>query len=401
MNNYKTLEYVTNNKTITIYLDEENTAYLSQVEIAKLFNRSLTRVSTRIKSIYEGGGYFRKTKICPHKITTFSINGRNYETTLYPLDLVIEIGYKFDSNEALKLKEYLDSNIEENDSNMDKVIIYNNGEISVDVRVSIFENTVWIDISRIATILNREKSVIYKHIKDIFEEGELDEKSNLHFLPIANSDKPVAFYNLDVFISVGYRVKSPQAIAFRKWANKVLKDYIIKGYSLNNNLLSVSEKNYFELRKDVDEIKIEVNEIKEIVDEKVPNQKIFFNGEYFDAYDYLCQIVSNANEELIIIDPYFDEIALKILEKSKRNIHRIIYCSSISRLNAYDIEQFCKQYGSLTVIKNETFHDRFIILDKKSGYHLGASFNYLGKKTFEIDKIEEPFITKAILNKIE
>ena len=404
MKSFKSINYQIDDKEIIVYFDELDNAYLTQKEICKLFNKSVSTVSQHISRIIrmeDDFEYFENLKQLTTKINIIGSDGKTYFVNCYHLDLVIQIGYKVNSNNALKLKELIDNKYEIIEQNLDKVIIYNNGEISVDVRLSIEENTVWVDITRIAAILNREKSVIYKHIKDIFEEGELDEKSNLHFLPIANSDKPVAFYNLDVFISVGYRVKSPQAIAFRKWATKTLREFIIKGYSINKNVVSISEKNYYELRKDVDDIKIDVDKIKEKIDEVVPKQRIFSNGEFFDAYDFLCELVSKANEELIIIDPYFDEKGLKILEKSKSNIKRIIHNSSFSKLNEQDIESFLNQYGSLAVIKDDTFHDRFIIIDRKEGYHLGASFNYAGKKTFEVDPIMEDCILSLLLNKLQ
>ena len=421
MKSFKSINYEVDGKEITVYFDENDNAYLTQKEICKLFGKTQSTIAHHtnetlkqneyMQNVHKLNEYVKKIdnlneyiqnfdKLTP-KIDRIGPDGKTYSVTCYHLDLVIQIGYRIRSDNALKLKELIDNKYEIIDPNLDKVIIYNNGEISVDVRLSVEENTVWIDISRIAAILNREKSVIYKHIKAIFEDGELDEKSNLHFLPLANSDKPVAFYNLDVFISVGYRANSPQAIAFRRWATQVLKDYIIKGYCLNNNLLTISEKNYYELRKDVDDIKIDVNQMKEKLEETMPKQRIFSNGQFFDAYDYLCEMVYKANNELIIIDPYFDEKGLKILQKSKSGVKKFIYISSFSKLNEQDVEEFKKQYGDLYLYKDDSFHDRFVIIDRKYGYHLGASFNYAGKKTFEVDPIIEDCILSLLLNKLQ
>ncbi|MDD4157230.1 MAG: RhuM family protein, partial [Candidatus Cloacimonetes bacterium] len=137
-----------------------------------------------------------------------------------------------------------------------QIIIYQTEDGQTKIDVTVEKETVWLTQSQMAELFQRDTSVISRHIKNIFEEGELDEKSNLHFLQIANSDKPVAFYSLDVIISVGYRVKSLRGTQFRIWANKVLKEYMIKGFAMNDDLLKDPTSNYFdELLKRVRDIR--------------------------------------------------------------------------------------------------------------------------------------------------
>lgn len=137
-----------------------------------------------------------------------------------------------------------------------QIIIYQTEDGQTKIDVTVEKETIWLTQAQMAELFQRDISVISRHIKNIFEEGELEEKSNLHFLQIANSDKPVAFYSLDVIISVGYRVKSLRGTQFRIWANKVLKEYMIKGFAMNDDLLKDPTSNYFdELLKRVRDIR--------------------------------------------------------------------------------------------------------------------------------------------------
>lgn len=152
----------------------------------------------------------------------------------------------------------------------DEIIIYQSEDGTVKLDVLFSEETVWLTQAQMSELFQRDRTVITKHINNVFEEGELKEESNVHFLHIANSDKPVKYYNLDVVISVGYRVKSPQGTQFRIWATQRLRDYIIKGFALNDERFkSGSSMNYFkELLERIREIRTEervfYQQIKEI-----------------------------------------------------------------------------------------------------------------------------------------
>lgn len=116
-----------------------------------------------------------------------------------------------------------------------EIVIFETEDNEVKLPVTIEDETVWLNQNQMIELFGRDQSVISRHIRNVFKEHEVDEKSNMHFLHIANSDKPVAFYSLDVIISVGYRVKSKRGVEFRRWANSVLKQYILKGYAVNDN----------------------------------------------------------------------------------------------------------------------------------------------------------------------
>ena len=248
-------------------------------------------------------------------------------------------------------------------------------------------------------LFDRDRSVISRHIKKIFEEKELIEKSNVHFLHIAHSDKPVPFYSLNVVISVGYRVKSRNGVIFRRWANSVLKDYLLKGYVLNQDRTLITNDNYIELVHRVININNRLSKLES--DNHIDNEKIFFDGERFDARSFIKDIFAKAKEEIILIDPYADIKALDYLKVKAEDVRIQLFISSKAKLTQGDINAFCRQYGNLESRINDSFHDRFIILDGKTFYHLEASLNYIGKKVFAITKIEDKNLLVSLKKKLD
>ena len=418
MKNFRTINYEVNNQIVTVYIDDSNNTYLTQKDIANLFNKNQSAISKQIEklSIKSDYGLIPKRNIQTFKTQITSSNGRRVTINLYPLELVIQIGYRFCSSEALRLKEYLDNLNDDNEQNMDKVIIYNNNDISINVKVSPKEDTVWVDLNSIAKIMNRDKSVISKHIKDIFLEGELEESStvakNATMVPKLGRAYITNLYNLDVVISVGFRVKSPQAITFRKWAISTLKQFLLKGYVLNPNRITLSKENYEHLYHEVSDMIIDMNGIRHDVKEirtdvenlkdnlGIKSEKIIEEGAFFDSYVYLLKILKTAKKEIIIIDPYFDDKGLEVLSKIDTNIKKIVYSSQYSKLSSNEIELYKRQYGEIEFINNESFHDRYIHIDKKDTYLLGTSINYLGNKIASIVKISDEDNRQFLLKKL-
>lgn len=279
-----------------------------------------------------------------------------------------------------------------------EVVKFEQDNLILDVNVSPNEDTVWLSKEDMSILFDRDRSVISRHIKKIFEEKELEEKSNVHFLHIAHSDKPVPFYSLDVVISVGYRVKSHNGIIFRRWANSVLRDYLLKGYAINNNRTLITDDNYIELVHRVNNIDNRLSKIE--FDNNLDNEKVFFDGQWFDARNFIKDIVTAAKEEVILIDPYADIKALDYLKIKVKGVRIQLFISSKAKLTQGDINDFNKQYGSLEVKIEDSFHDRFIIVDGAILYHLGASLNYIGKKVFAITKLEDENILFSLKNKL-
>ena len=195
-----------------------------------------------------------------------------------------------------------------------EIILYQPDE-AVKLEVRLEDETVWLTQAQIAELFQRDRTVITKHINNVFKEKELEEKSNVHFLHIANSDKPVKFFSLDVIISVGYRVKSVRGTQFRQWANKILKDYLLKGYSINKRL-SELERTVAQHTEKIDFF---------VRTSLPPVEGIFFDGQIFDAYKFATDLIKSAKCSLVLIDNYVDESVLLMLSKRNSGVSATIY----------------------------------------------------------------------------
>ena len=257
-----------------------------------------------------------------------------------------------------------------------EIVVYQPDEITrLEVRIN--EDTVWLTQAQMSDLFGRDRTVITKHIRNIFMERELEEKSNVHFLHFANSDKPVKLFSLDVIISVGYRVKSTQGTRFRQWANKVIKEYLLKGYCINPRLTAI------ERRLDVHEKKIEF-----FLQSSLPQkQGIFFDGQIYDAYAFVAELVRKAARRIVLIDNYVDDTVLTILSKRADGVEATIYTGKISKQLLLDIDKHNAQYPPITVRTFSKAHDRFLIIDD-TVYLIGASIKDLGKKWFGFTLLE-------------
>ena len=201
----------------------------------------------------------------------------------------------------------------------------------------------------------------------------------------------IEHYNLDMIISIGYRVKSKQGIQFRIWANKVLKDYLLKGYVVNNRMSN--------LENDVHYLKEKVNEFDLQLKTSLPaNEGIYFNGQVFDAYVFVINLIKSAKKSIVLIDNYIDETVLTMFAKRNENVKAIIYTSKISKQLNLDIEKHNQQYQEIEIKVYKKSHDRFLIIDNKIVYHIGASIKDLGKKWFAFSKIN--IDAKYLINKL-
>ena len=270
--------------------------------------------------------------------------------------------------------------------NKGEIIMYQpNEEVRLEVRLE--NETVWLTQAQMAELFQRERTVITKHINNVFKEKELEEKSNVHFLHIANSDKPVKYYSLDVIISVGYRVKSQRGTQFRQWANKILKAYLLQGYAVTAYQQRLEQR--------LHEHDCQIRELKDKVDFFVrtslpPVEGVFFEGQIFDAYKLAADLVRSAKESLILIDNYVDESVLTLFTKRQEGVKALIYTQRITLQFRLDLERHNAQYPSIEVKEIRNVHDRFLILDQTEVYHIGASLKDLGKKLFAFSRLHIP-----------
>lgn len=280
-----------------------------------------------------------------------------------------------------------------------EVVKFIDDNIELDVNIDPYSETIWLTQSQMAILFGVDISRISRHIKNALNEEEINSQRNLRKTQIANSDKLVYLYDLDVIISVGYRVKSIKGVIFRKWATKVLKEYLLKGYVINKERSLVTNENYVRLINKVESLDERVSNIENnYKPQEFKNSQLFFDGQLYDAYTLIQSLFESANNEIIIIDNYVDRTILDRLVVKNRNVQVIIYTSINTRLLGRDINTFNSQYGGLDVRYTTNVHDRYIIIDQNKIYHLGHSIKDLGKKIFSISESDSNLISKLLSN---
>ncbi len=285
--------------------------------------------------------------------------------------------------------------------NNDNVVLYNNGELELNISVN--EETIWLTQKQIAELFNVKIPAISKHIKNIFMQNELIENMVVSKTEITTQHgaindkfqtKNVNIYSLDIVLAVGYRTNSLQAIHFRQWATTVLKNYIQDGYVLNSD--KITNDRFVSLENKVHLLSSKLN-ILESKDLK-PSHGIFYDGEVFDAYTFISDLIRGATSNITLIDNYIDDSVLTLFSKNQ-TIDITIYTHTINKQLKQDLDKYNSQYKSITIKNFKDSHDRFMIIDNKEVYHIGASLKDLGKKWFAFSKIGLDH--KEILNKLK
>lgn len=266
--------------------------------------------------------------------------------------------------------------------NQGEIILYQpDSEVKLDVRLE--DETVWLTQAQMAELFQTSKQNVSLHTNNIFKEKELGMDSVVkESLTTAADGKKyrVKYYNLDVIISVGYRVKSIRGTQFRQWANSVLKEYLLKGYSVNRRLTEL-EHTVAEHSKKIDFF---------VRTSLPPIEGIFYDGQLFDAYKFATDLIRTAKESILLIDNYVDESVLLMFSKRNDEVKADIYTQAISRPFQQDLQKHNSQYPPIEVHTYKRSHDRFLIIDDTDVYHIGASLKDLGKKMFAFSKLEIP-----------
>jgi len=282
-----------------------------------------------------------------------------------------------------------------------EIVLYQSDEHASRIEVRIEGDTVWLNRLQIAMLFGRDVKTIGKHINNVFSEGELVKEvvvANFATTTQHGAIKgktqtlSVEYYNLDVIISVGYRVKSKQGTQFRIWANKVLKDYLLKGYALNQRMNRI-ENTVETLADKVKEIDLQIKS------NLIPTQGVFFEGQVFDAYELASKIIRSATKSIVLIDNYIDETSLIHLSKKGKNVKVLLLTKNTGKQLSLDIEKANTQYGNFVLKNFVKSHDRFLIIDGVEVYHLGASLKDLGKKWFAFSKLHKNSV-EGILSSI-
>ncbi len=270
-----------------------------------------------------------------------------------------------------------------------EIVLYQpEGSVSLEVRLE--NETVWLTQQQISELFGTGRQAITKHLKNIFASNELDENSVCSILELTAADGKnykTKVYNLDAILSIGYRVNSKNATLFRRWANSVLKEYMLKGYSINQKLDSLEKRIDNRLREHDSEIQRLSNQVDFFVRHSLPPiEGIFFAGQIFDAYKFVCDLVKSARKSIVLFDNYIDESVLTLFGKREKSVSVVIYTDKITPQLELDIKRFNAQYSPIKVKLYTKAHDRFLIIDGEI-YHIGASLKDLGKKLFAFSKI--------------
>ena len=280
------------------------------------------------------------------------------------------------------------------DKNQANEIILYQPDDTLSLDVGVEDESVWLTQVQMAELFQSTKQNVSLHIRNIFKEGELDEIATVkEYLTVQkegkrNVQRNIYYYNLDVIISVGYRVKSVRGTHFRQWANKVLKEYLLRGYSINQRLMQLEDR----IDRRLSEHDRHLLQLDEKVDFFVrsslqPKEGVFFNGQIFDAYALVADLIRQAKTRIVLIDNYIDDSVLVQLSKRKPGVTVDIYDGQISKQLRQDVEKHNEQYPGVTLHKYTKAHDRFLIIDEDV-YHIGTSLKDLGKKLFAFSKME-------------
>lgn len=282
----------------------------------------------------------------------------------------------------------------------DEIILYRPNELAkhIEVRFDEKTETIWLTQQQIADLFDTQRPAITKHLGNIFKSGELEENVVSSIMEHTTQHgaikgktqiSKVKYYNIDAVLSVGYRVNSVRATQVRIWATRVLKEYLLKGYAINNRMNRI-EDNVQALTEKVHQIDLQINT------QLIPTQGIFFDGQIFDAYELASKIIRSAKKSIVLIDNYIDENTLTHLAKKNKGVKVHLLTKNMNKQLQLDIQKANAQYGNFEAKTFAQSHDRFLIIDGKEVYHLGASLKDLGRKWFAFSKLDRSSVENII-----
>lgn len=278
----------------------------------------------------------------------------------------------------------------------DEIIVYQS-QSTLRLEVRLQDETVWLTQAQIAELFGTKRPAITKHLNNIYTSGELSEADTCSILEHMGNDGKQSYqtkyYNLDAILSVGYRVNSKNATSFRQWATQVLRNYLLKGYSINQRMDRM-EHTLFEQNQKIIEHDRKIDFF--IKTSLPPVEGVFYDGQLFDAYTFVADLIRTASKSLILIDNYIDDKILTLFTKRIRGVKVTIYTAQISKQLSLDLQSHNSQYDPIDIRLFRRSHDRFLIIDEKELYHIGASLKDLGKKWFAFSRLQLDI--KDILN---
>ena len=296
------------------------------------------------------------------------------ELEIYLLIMKTDLQTKQTAKQEVSVTETSVSTKEQN-----QIILYRPDDtVSLEVRLE--NETIWLTQAQIAELFGIKRPAITKHINNIYSTNELEVNSTCSILEHMGNDGlqtySTKYYNLDVILSVGYRVNSLNATRFRQWANKVLKEYLLRGYAINKRIELLEDR----IDRRLTEQDSKIEHLNKQVDFFVrtslpPVEGVFHNGQIFDAYKFATDLIKSAKKSLVLIDNYVDESVLLMLSKRNQGVTAKIYTSQFTQQLRLDLQRHHTQYPQIQIVRHTTSHDRFLIIDDTEVYHIGASLS--------------------------
>ena len=272
-----------------------------------------------------------------------------------------------------------------------EIILYQpDSEVRLEVRLE--EETVWLNRQQLSELFNRDVKTIGKHVNNALKEELAGMATVANFATVQKEGdrtvtRQVEYYNLDMVLSVGYRVKSNRGVEFRQWANKVLKEYLLKGHVINYRLEQMDTR----LQKHERQIEYLTDKVDFFVRTSLPPMEgVFYDGQIFDAYKFATDLIRSAKKSILLIDNYVDESVLLMLSKRNAGVKADIYTQTVSRQLQLDLQKHNSQYPPISIHVYKKCHDRFLIIDGTDVWHIGASLKDLGKKMFAFSRLDIP-----------
>lgn len=266
-------------------------------------------------------------------------------------------------------------------------VLYQPDDSATKFEVRLENDTIWLTQAQIVQLFESSKANISEHIKHIYQSKELVEHATVRNFRTVRKEgnrtiaRELIYYNLDMIISIGYRVNSLRGTQFRIWATNVLRDYLLKGYAINDRMNRIEDK--------VNHLSTKMNQIDlQINTHLIPTQGVFFEGQVFDAYELASKLIRSATKSIYLIDNYIDESTLTQLSKKNKNVFVTLLTKNSSKQLELDIKKANEQYGNFELKTFDKSHDRFLVIDQTTVYHLGASLKDLGKKWFAFTKMD-------------
>ena len=399
---------------------EDNTVWLTQRQMAELFGKNQSSIARQIGIVFRNDGLEENSnmQVLHNTLSKFK------PTKIYDLDVILSVGQRIKSQRGLQLKQWFEQYLSETKKESTPAISNNQlddiqdsyGEIvlyqpddttSLEVRMG--DETVWLTQGQIIELFQSSKANISEHIKNIYEQGELNYEATVrNFRTVQQEggrmvERIRTYYNLDAIISVGFRVNAKRGIKFRQWANVVIKNYIIRGYAINQQLLNVER--HIDARLDsqqsqIRQIETTLSDHQEKIDFFVrtslpPVEGIFYDGQIFDAHVHISGLIKQAKKRIVLVDNYIDEITLTLLNKRDSTVDATIYTRQLSQQQQLDVQRNNQQYPPITVNICQRTHDRFLIIDDDV-YAFGASLKDAGKKLFAYIKMKETSATELL-----